>query len=71
MEAALVPKLAMLLALAAIVGMLLSALMGVSDAADYLLTGVEICLVLAAVLMIGHVIAGVLADARDLKSASR
>ena len=61
------PKIALLLALIGAICLPVSALMGVSTLADYVLDSAEICFALAAILLIGYVAAGILSDVRALR----
>jgi hypothetical protein len=62
------PIIALILAFAGVICLLASAVVGVSTTGDYILSGAEACLAIAAVLLIGYVALGVLSDARALKS---
>jgi hypothetical protein len=62
----LAPKLAAILALVGFVCLLLSAFLGVSHLADWLVDGSEGLLVAAAVIFLGYFVAGVISDARAL-----
>jgi hypothetical protein len=61
-------KIALLLALVGIICLPASAVLGVSAMADYVLDAAEILLAMAAILLIGYVAIGILADAHALKS---
>ncbi len=65
------PKFATLTFFIGLLGLPVSALMGVSTAADYVLDAVEILFALAAILIIGHVVVGIVLDARALETTSR
>ena len=56
------PKIAALLALAGIFGVVISVLLGKLQGADYLLDAAFVCLALAGVVMMVHVIAGLWRD---------
>jgi hypothetical protein len=61
-------KIALLLALVGIICLPVSAMLGVSTTADYVLDGAEICLALAATLLLGYVAVGIVMDTRALES---
>lgn len=65
------PRIAGLLALIGFLGLPVSAMMGVTPAADYMVDAAEVLLALGAILIIGHVVAGILSDARALKTTSK
>jgi hypothetical protein len=62
------PKIAAFLAFLGFIGLPASAIVGVSPEADYILDAVEVCLGLAAAILLGYVAAGILLDAYALKT---
>ena len=56
------PKIAILLAIAGTFGVIVSVMMGTLTGADYLLDAAFVCLVLAGVIMMLHVITGLWTD---------
>jgi len=62
------PVIALLLAAGGIVCLPVSAILGVSTTADYVLDGAELCLALAAILLLSNVVVGILMDAQALKT---
>ena len=60
------PKIAALLAIAAVGCILLSTLFGVSHLSDWLLDGAQGLFILAIIIFAGYVISGIIRDARAL-----
>jgi hypothetical protein len=58
------PKIAALLSVVGVIGLLTSAFIGVNPPADYILDAVQVCFALAAILLLGYVAAGIVLDAR-------
>jgi hypothetical protein len=65
------PKIAGLLALAGMFGVLVSVMLGKLPGADYLLDGAFVCLALAGVIMILHVLIGLWTDFTRFAQSSR